>query len=88
MQGSERFGTVLFFDRLKGFGFLETADGRDLFFHHTQIQIPGPAGARKLLKGQRVTYEVGTNPKRKNEIAVNVTPLVLQIGGDDERSSD
>jgi cold shock CspA family protein len=86
MQSIEWFGTVLLFDRLKGFGFLETADGRDLFFHHSQIQVPGPAGARKVVKGQRVTYEIGINPNRKNEIAVNVTPVASEIGGDDDRN--
>jgi cold shock protein len=78
-------GTVLFFNRLKGFGFLEAADGQDLFFHYSQIVVPGPIGARKLAKGQRVTYEIGINPNRKNEIAVKVTPLASQIGGDDDR---
>ena len=75
----QNIGTVLFFDRLKGFGFLETADG-DLFFHVSAIVMPGPAGARRLEKGQQVTYDLGTNPKRGSVIAVNVTPV---SGGSD-----
>jgi cold shock protein len=86
MQGTN-CGTVLFFDRLKGYGFLEAADGRDLFFHYSQIQVPGPVGARKLSKGERVTYQVGINPKRKNEIAIKVTPIASEIGGENERTS-
>ena len=87
MPSIEHFGTVLFFNRLKGFGFLETVDGRDLFFHHSQIVVPGPRGAAKVLKGQRVTYEIGINPNRQNEIALNVTPIASEVGGDDERNN-
>ncbi len=79
-------GIVLFFDRLRGFGFLEGSDGRDLFFHVSQIIMDGPAGARKVSKGQRVTYELGINKNRGNEIAVQVTPLASENGGSVERN--
>ena len=81
-------GTVLFFDRLKGFGFLEAADGRDLFFHHSEIVMPGPAGARKVSKGEQVTYEVGLNKNRGNAIAVQVTPVAPENGGGNERQGN
>ena len=83
----QSIGTVLFFDRLKGFGFLEAADGRDLFFHHSEIVMAGPAGARKVSKGQQVTYQLGVNKNRGNEIAVQVTPVAPENGGSSERPS-
>ena len=44
----------------KGFGFIDTGKGADLFFHMSAIE-----GARfeDLQPGQRVTYEEGQGPK-------------------------
>ena len=44
----------------KGFGFIDTGKGSDLFFHMSAIE-----GARfeDLQPGQRVTYEEGQGPK-------------------------
>ena len=44
----------------KGFGFITTADGGDIFFHMSNLD-----GVRfeDLREGQRVTYTVGQGPK-------------------------
>lgn len=44
----------------KGFGFISTADGGDIFFHMSNLD-----GVRfdELREGQRVTYTVGQGPK-------------------------
>lgn len=44
----------------KGFGFIETSSGRDLFFHSSSV-----SGGRfeELREGQTVSYEVGEGPK-------------------------
>ena len=44
----------------RGFGFIDTGRGKDLFFHHTALQ-----GVRMedLREGQRVKYEEGEGPK-------------------------
>jgi CspA family cold shock protein len=44
----------------KGFGFIDTGKGSDLFFHMSAIE-----GARfeDLQPGQRVTYDEGQGPK-------------------------
>ena len=44
----------------RGFGFIDTGRGSDLFFHHTALQ-----GLRieDLREGQRVEYEEGEGPK-------------------------
>lgn len=66
-------GTVLFFDRLKGYGFIVPAErGADLFFHYQQIQV---SGLKRLEKGQAVTYEIGDNPRKGGLMAINIRPI-------------
>ena len=48
-------GTVKWFNDAKGFGFITPADGgKDLFPHHTEIQM---SGFKSLKEGQEVEYE-------------------------------
>jgi CspA family cold shock protein len=44
----------------KGFGFIETGTGKDLFFHMSAVE-----GVRfeDLRQGQRVSFNVGQGPK-------------------------
>lgn len=44
----------------RGFGFIETGDGQDLFFHMSSLQ---GVTFEQLHEGQAVTYEVGQGPK-------------------------
>ena len=53
-------GTVKWFNDDKGFGFIERADGPDVFVHHTAIQMEG---FKTLKEGQKVTMEVAMTPK-------------------------
>src|SRR5215204_1128160 len=49
-------GTVKWFNRDKGFGFITPDDGsEDLFVHHTGI---AGSGFKSLDEGEKVTYEV------------------------------
>ncbi len=63
-------GTVKFFNEQKGFGFITTPDGDDVFVHVSNI-VGG--GANTLSEGQTVEYE--TAPGRKGPEAVNVKPV-------------
>jgi cold shock CspA family protein len=47
-------GTVAEFDEAKGYGTVRTADGRELFFHCTQIAD----GTRTIPVGAAVEFEV------------------------------
>ncbi|MBN1669231.1 MAG: cold-shock protein [Anaerolineales bacterium] len=53
-------GTVKWFNGSKGFGFIERADGDDIFVHFTAIQAEG---FRNLEEGQRVEFEVEQSAK-------------------------
>ena len=56
-----QYGTVKWFNEEKGFGFITPEDGgRDCFVHHTAIQAQG---FRKLIEGERVSFEVVEGPK-------------------------
>ena len=47
-------GTIVAFDEAKGYGTVHAEDGRDLFFHCTQIAD----GTRTIPVGVAVEYEV------------------------------
>jgi CspA family cold shock protein len=47
-------GTVKWFDVKKGFGFIITPDGKDVFVHYTSIEGDG---FRCLKDGEKVEYE-------------------------------
>ncbi len=60
-------GTVKFFNREKGYGFISRSDGEDVFVHYSNIEGDG---YRNLEEGQEVEFEVG--PGRKGDEARNV----------------
>ena len=60
-------GTVKWFNDSKGFGFITQDGGKDVFVHHSSIQL---SGFKTLKEGQRVTFDVQQGPK--GEQAVNV----------------
>jgi len=61
-------GTVKWFNDAKGFGFLTTETGDDVFVHFSAIQ---GGGFRSLGEGVRVEFEVIQGPKGLQ--AANVT---------------
>ena len=64
-------GTVKWFSDDKGFGFITPDEGdRDLFVHHTGIEMEG---YRSLSEGLRVSYEEEQGDKGPK--AVNVQPV-------------
>lgn len=60
-------GTVKWFNNQKGYGFISTEAGKDVFVHHTAIQ---GSGYKSLEEGQTVEFEVTSGPK--GDQAVNV----------------
>jgi cold shock protein len=59
-------GTVKSFNRLKGYGFIRTESGKEIFVHLSAVQ---KAGLTDLRKGQKVTFEIFENrgkPAAKN----------------------
>ena len=68
---SERItGTVKWFSRTKGYGFITQPDGPDVFVHYSAVQ---GEGFRNLDEGQRVEFTVQQGPKGLQ--AADVRPL-------------
>ena len=61
-------GKVKWFDEKKGFGFIERAEGADVFVHFKAIQSEG---YKTLAEGQEVEFEVEQG--QKGPQAANVT---------------
>jgi len=63
-------GTVKFFNTQKGFGFITLDDGSpDVFVHVSAVE---QAGMRTLHEGQRVSFELVTDPRRGKTNAQNL----------------
>jgi CspA family cold shock protein len=63
-------GTVKWFSNQKGYGFISSESGTDVFVHHSAIQGDG---YKSLDEGQQVEFEVQQGPK--GEQATNVVKL-------------
>ncbi len=48
-------GTVKWFNPRKGYGFIVTADGRDVFVHYAYIQ---GEGYKTLVEGETVSFDI------------------------------
>jgi len=53
-------GKIKWFSDVKGYGFIDTGQARDLFVHFSAIQ---QNGYKSLREGQEVEYEVAEGPK-------------------------
>jgi cold shock CspA family protein len=64
-------GTVKWFNDAKGFGFITPDDGgKDLFAHHSSVQMDG---YKSLKDAQKVSFDVTQGPK--GPAASNIKPL-------------
>ncbi len=63
-------GAVKWFDATKGYGFIQPDDGgKDVFVHISAVER---AGLRGLNEGQKVSYDLETDPKRGKTSAGNL----------------
>ena len=63
-------GTVKWFNDAKGFGYITSESGQDVFVHYSAIKAEG---FRSLKEGSQVEYDLSETPKGLQ--ASNVTPV-------------
>ena len=68
MESNRMTGTVKWFSRVKGYGFVAPDDGgKEIFVHFSGIE---GEGYRNLEEGQKVTYTVEDTPKGPQAVSV------------------
>ncbi len=65
-------GKVKWFNDAKGYGFIETTEGKDIFVHYSAIMKDG---FKTLAEGQEVTFEIVQGAKGPQ--ASNVLPPTI-----------
>ena len=58
-------GKVKWFDSTKGYGFIQTEEGNDVFVHYSGIKLDEGRrdGYRKLIEGQAVSFRITEGKK-------------------------
>ena len=64
-------GKVKWFDSKKGYGFILSEEGKEIFVHYTGIISEG---FKALTEGQNVEFEIGNNDKGVQAVNVTVIP--------------
>lgn len=63
-------GTVKWFNRRKGFGFIQQDEGGDIFVHKSGVKYTG--FRTTLREGDRVSFDIEQGPKGPKAINVRV----------------
>lgn len=72
-------GTVKWFSKEKGYGFITPESGPDVFVHHASIQ---GGGFKMLYEGERVEFDVIEEPKGlKAQNVVRLDPQAAERAG-------
>jgi len=75
-------GKVKWFNESKGYGFIESEEGQDLFVHFSEIQ---GEGFKTLTEGQSVEFEEGMGPK--GPCATKVVPNAADLNQSQSQES-
>lgn len=62
-------GTVKWFNSEKGFGFISSETGADVFLHFSELQVDG---FKTVEEGQKVTFEIVEDQKGAKAVNVSV----------------
>ena len=77
-------GKVKWYDVEKGFGFIQSDDGEDVFVHTTAL----PAGVSSLKNGARVEFGIADGKRGKQALSVVVLDLIPSIVNGSRKAAD
>jgi cold shock protein len=77
-------GKVRFYDEAKGFGFITTDDGQDVFLHATAL----PAGTTSIKQNTRVEFGVADGRKGLQALAVRVLDAPVSLSKRNRKPAD
>ncbi len=77
-------GKVRFYDDEKGFGFITSEDGEDVFLHATAL----PAGAPGPKPGTRVEFGVATGKRGLQALSVRVLDAPVSLAKKNRKPAD
>ncbi|KAA9085390.1 cold-shock protein [Microbacterium radiodurans] len=77
-------GKVRFYDDEKGFGFISTDDGQDVFLHATAL----PAGTDSLKPGTRLEFGVADGKRGLQALAVRVLEAPVSLSKRNRKPAD
>ena len=86
MDGARRSGSVKWFSRVKGYGFIAPDDQeKEIFVHFSGIDAEG---YRNLEQGQKVAFEVEDTPKGPQAIHVTLVASDSEVAPESGVASD
>ena len=62
-------GTVKNFNKEKGFGFINSSDGKDIFFHYSELQMEG---FKTITPSQAVEFDVVETEKGLRAVNIRI----------------
>ncbi|WP_159501450.1 cold-shock protein [Microbacterium sp. 18062] len=77
-------GKVRFYDEEKGFGFITTDDGQDVFLHATAL----PQGATTLKPGSRLEFGVADGKRGLQALSVRVLEAPVSLAKRSRKPAD
>lgn len=77
-------GKVRFYDDEKGFGFISSDDGQDVFLHATAL----PAGTESLKPGTRLEFGVADGKRGLQALAVRVLEAPVSLSKRNRKPAD
>lgn len=77
-------GKVRFYDEEKGFGFIASDDGQDVFLHATAL----PAGTAPLKAGARLEFGLADGKKGPQALSVRVLEAPVSLVKRSRKSAD